>query len=347
MKFISFIASTMLIVLISQCSMGLPLNNKVVGELCSEGFKMIKGQCVPIESSTIGVIENFSNPPETVTKSLPEQNTVVVKDKKIIGGCPPGTKSGKNGICQPLEFSTTTEITRESTTPLSLLSTGSNDLQQTVTSDTLEVTTDLTTDLNDSIGTGGVDNVQGCPKGTKADEQGACIAIQDSSTKKMVTDPKVLLNKDGSCPKQYKKIDGQCVYIGLETKTVSNSHGSNINGNIAGGLKPKLGVDQQQPDEVEPVLENNICPQGTVHSDFGLCKKITYPLSHNVLLKPDGSCANGYQLINGKCTSKSGKILEQLGLSVTTIRMPLKPTYNDVPINTDNLLPLTTMVTKT
>jgi len=290
MKFVSFIASSMLIALISQHAiMGLPVNITEVEETCSEGFEMIQGQCMPIDSMTTnGEIETSSIYSEKMI--IPEEQPVTdlnISDKS--GTCPEGMTHGKYGICEEIEPFNTTEAMVE-----------------------------LTTDLNES--SGGVENIKGCPEGTEPDEQGACQEIKPSKSTKMITNPKVLLNKDGSCPDNYKMIDGRCLYIKLKTNSTSYSGDSRIEENVSTLIQPKTGVDESSKVELVPVLSDNSCPEGTEYSEYGLCQKQARISKSNPRMKSDGSCPDDFELINGKCTYKNSKI-QISSVSTTTPKM--------------------------
>jgi len=288
MKFIYFIASTVLIVLISQHSiMGLPLNHTAVEESCSKGFEMINGQCMPIDSMTTTIeIETSSN----LSKNMivhEEQPVTELNTSKISGACPEGMKHGKHGICEEIQPSGTTEVTVE-----------------------------LTTELNENEG--GVENPKGCPKGTEPDEEGACQETKPSKPTKIVTDPKDLLKKDGSCPDNYKMIDSQCLYIKPKTNSTLYPGGLSADDSVSNGIRPKSSIDESSKVELVPVLSDNSCPEGTEYSEYGLCEKRIRLLNSNPRMKADGSCPDDFELINGKCSYKHAKTPNQAELSTTT-----------------------------
>jgi len=322
--------------------MGLPLNDTVVEESsCSEGSKMVKGQCVPIKSVT-NDIET-----ETVTISV-EPPVTELNEPKRTGGCPKGMIHGEHGICEPIESSTTDELTTEVTNELTTevtdeLTTEVTDGLTTEVTDglttevidglttevtdelttevidelTTEITDEVTTELNENVG--GVENPKGCPDGTERDEQGYCQSIKPSNSTKLITDPKLLLKKDGSCPDNYKMIEGRCLYIKPQTNSTLYS-GDSTGDEIISDIKPKSGSDESSKIELVPVLSDNSCPEGTVYSSYGLCQKRARPSSANLLMKPDGSCPDDFELIDGKCSKKNPKILVESGLSTTTGR---------------------------
>jgi hypothetical protein len=289
MNFISFIASTMLIVLISQHSiMGLPLNDTTVEESCSKGFEIVNGKCMPIDSTTtITEFETSSNSSKNMIINE-EQPVTELYTPKIVGACPEGMKHGQHGICEKIQSSSTPKVTLE-----------------------------LTTDLNDKQG--GVDNVKGCPEGTETDEEGACQQIKPYKPTKIITDPKTFLKGDGSCPDNYKMIEGQCLYIKPKTNSTLYPSDSTADNRVLDGIRPKSGIDESTKFELVPVLSDNSCPEGTEYSEYGLCQRRIHLSSSNPRMKADGSCPDNFELINGKCSYKNVQVSSLAGLSTTTI----------------------------
>jgi hypothetical protein len=314
MKFISFLASTMLIVLISQCSiMGLPVNTTETNETCSEGFEMIKGQCMPIDSMTTDA--------EIETSSVPVEDVTVHEDKPVTelnplqksGACPEGMHHGKHGICEEITPSETTEMTVESSS-----------------------------NINESVG--GVENIKGCPEGTEPDEQGACQEIKPSKAIKITSDPKRLLKKDGSCPESYKMIEGRCLYIKPKTSATLYPSGSTSDELAPMIRRPYNGNEESSKVELVPVLSDNSCPEGTEYSEYGLCQKRLRPINSNLRIKSDGSCPDGYELINGKCSSKDSKVQTQRRFSTTTtMSMSDSTTLAEEDLKTDQSFKSTTV----
>jgi sulfur carrier protein ThiS len=278
MKFISFITLSMLIVLISQHSiMGLPVNTTTVKETCSVGFKMIDDKCIPRDSMTTTVPFEHSS---TITQPViirEEQNFTKLNVPKRFGSCPKGMKHGKHGICQKIQSFNTTKVMVQSTT-----------------------------ELYENVG--GVETIKGCPEGTTPDEQGACQSIKSSNSTKKITNPKSLLRKDGSCPDNYKMIEGRCLYIKLKTNSTLYPNGVNGQGSVSTLIQPKTGVDESSKVELVPVLADNSCPEGTEYSEYGLCQKRARVSNSNPRMKPNGSCPDDFELINGKCTYKNSKM---------------------------------------
>jgi len=395
MKFISFIASTMLIVLINQHSiMGLPLNDTVVKESCSEGLKWVNGKCMPMEFMTTTMeIETSSNLPEHMIIHEEKPVTELYTPKKF-GACPEGMKHGEHGICEEIKHFDTTEVTVELTTELNekkggvehikdcpegmkhdehgiceemkhfdttevtvKLTTELNEKKSGVENikdclkgmkhgehgiceeikhfDTMEVPVKLTTELNEKEG--GVENVKGCPDGTEPDEEGACQESKPSKPTKMINDPKTFLNKDGSCPDNYKMIEGQCLYIKPKTNSTLYPSGSSSDDNLSTGIRPKVGIDESSKFELVPVLSDNSCPEGTEYSEYGLCQKRLRVSSSNLRMKPDGSCPDDFELINGKCTEQKVKVPSQSGFLTTTISMPVDSTPNKEDLSNDEI----------
>jgi len=279
--------------------MGLPVNNTFVDKSCSKGFELIEGQCTPINSELNDEIESSSFTPETVI--IHEDKPVAVEIVRIkTGACPQGMKHGQHGICQEVKFSETTEATFNATT---------------VTDKNLE---------SEQF------PKKGCPNGTEPDEQGACQEIKPFNSTKIVTDPKVLLKKDGSCPDNYKMVEGRCLYIKPKknSKLVSNYLAADDN------VRPKSVNDEGIKLESVPVLSDNSCPEGTEYSEYGLCQKRIRPLSSGVAMKSDGRCPDNYELINGKCSQKKSKVQSLLELT-TKISKSESPEPNAGQINND------------
>jgi hypothetical protein len=162
------------------------------------------------------------------------------------GACPDGMKRGEHGICEEIQIHDTTEINIE-----------------------------LTTDPHENVG--GIENIKGCPPGTEADEQGSCQEIKPTNSTTKITNPKALLNDDGSCPDNYKMIEGRCLFI--KSKTNSTLIPSQMQNDLES--KSKL--------ELVPVLSDNSCPEGTEYSEYGLCQKRLHPPTFNRQTKFDSS----------------------------------------------------------
>ena len=237
------------------------MNSTIIEKKCSEGFELINGKCVSIETTTT---EN------AVTHQ--EESVTEVHSPKKTNVCPNGMKSGEHDICEEIQDPNTTEINIE-----------------------------LTTDLHENVGE--IENIKGCPPGTEADEQGSCQEIKPTNLTAKITNPKALLNDDGSCPDNYKMIEGRCLYI----KSKINS--TIILSQVKNDLEPKF------KHESVPVLPDNSCPEGTEYSEYGLCQKRPHPPASNHQTKSDSSCSIDYELINGKCTPKSSKTQVQLELT--------------------------------
>jgi sulfur carrier protein ThiS len=284
----------MLIVLISQHSiMGLPVNTTTEKETCSVGFKMIDDKCMPMDSMTTTVPLEHSS---TTTQPMiihEKQKFTKLNVPKRYGSCPEGMKHGKHGICQKIQSFNTTKVMVETTT-----------------------------ELYENVG--GVETIKGCPEGTKPDEQGACQSIKSSNSTKNITNPKLLLRKDGSCPDNYKMIDGRCLYIKLKTNSTLYPNGVNGQDSVSTLMQPKTGVDESSKVELVPVLADNSCPEGTEYSEYGLCQKHAHVSNSNPRMKPNGSCPDDFELINGKCTYKNSKLHVSLE-STTTPKMMRTP----------------------
>jgi len=299
MQFVSFIASTILIVMISQHStMGLPVNDTVVEKSCLDGFKLIKGQCVPLDyKSNVNGVESSSFSPERIT--INEKKPVLKEDEpRKFGSCPEGMKHGEHGICQTIKDFDTTEMPVESTT-------------------------------NDDENSGPEVNLHKCPEGTEHDEQGACQETKPSVSEKTPIDLKTLLKKDGSCLDNYKMIDGRCLYI--KPKINSTLYpGDLTNGDhLSSGIRPKSGNDETIKSEVVPVLFDNSCPEGTEYSENGLCQKRLRPVDSKVPMKIDTHCPTDSESINGKCVYKSKLDKFESAPIMKPLATTLQPIIND------------------
>jgi hypothetical protein len=311
MKFLSFIASTMLIVLISQHStMGLPVNETVVEKQCLEGFKMIDGKCMPINLKT-NVDEVKPSLPIIKPKTLPEEPALEKEH-----ACAEGMEYDKDGICQEiLSFTTIPTITVEpmpvvKKDPVILLGSCAEGMKHgkhgiCEPMDTIEVTTVFSEILDHT------ENLLGCPEGTKHDAEGACQEIEPATTVKLTIDPKFFLKEDGSCPEDYKMAQGKCVYINSKSKSIYPGLKNKfpVNHVIA-----KSGNEESAMFEKVTMLPDNSCPEGTEYSEFGLCQK---RINSTLNMKPDGTCLGDFELIDGKCTLKKSKIEDEFLLPTT------------------------------
>jgi len=270
MKFVSFIASTMMIVLISQHSiMGFPVENKVEKKTCSEGFVLVSGRCVPIKSELNKNEMESSSAPLDDSFTHEEKPVGLAAASPIVGACPDGEKRNKYGMCQAIKLSDTTEVSVEATT------------------DVMEKSQ-------------GEENPRGCPEGTEHDERGSCQEINPTESKKTL-DPKFLLQKNGDCPQFLQKVNGQCLYIKPKTKSA--------NGDIVSSdMRSKGGNEENGKLALTSVLSDNSCPDGTEYKGYGVCQERIRPLSPNVPMKSDGSCPDDYELVNDKCTHKNSMI---------------------------------------
>jgi hypothetical protein len=149
------------------------------------------------------------------------------------------------------------------------------------------------------------ENLSRCPEGTKHDERGSCQEIEPSSTKKVSTDLKSLLKKDGSCPDNYKMVEGKCLYIKPKTKTTLYPDGTTADVSDLIRIRPKSGNEGTDMFEKVPILADNSCPEGTEYSEYGLCQRRIRPSNSTPIMKAHGRCPNGFKLVNGKCTYKT------------------------------------------
>jgi len=233
---------------------------------------------------------------DEVTSSSPILEPKVFKEDPVLkkdGACPEGMEHGEHGICKKIEPS---EITK----------------------DTIETTTALQEEFDHP------ENLSGCPEGTKHDEQGACQEITPTNTTKVTTDPKALLKTDGSCPKNYQMLEGKCLYIKPKTKSGSYASGSTTDFVTPNRIRPKSGNEESVMYEKVSILSDNSCPVGTEYSEYGLCQRRINPLNSKLNMKPDGSCYDGFELIDGKCTFIHPKIPNRFQFSTTISTLPIQ-----------------------
>jgi hypothetical protein len=288
MKFVTFIASTMLIVLISQYSVtGLPLNDTSVEENRPKGFEKGDSLSTPISSTTSDRSgESDSLPAETVSREQ-QPTTEVKQEPKKFGSCPEGMEHGEHGICKEIKPSETV---------------------------TTEANAESTTDSNDNKRA--PINLMSCPEGTRRDDDGACQEIKPSNYTKPATDPKVLLKEDGSCPDNYKMIEERCVYVRPKTNSTLPSRTPDYN-DRRGGVRPRVGNDQTSQYELVPVLPDNSCPKGTEYFEYGLCRKRPDLLNRN--LKLTRFCPGDFELVGDRCLPSRSPNRPQF---TTSTRMP-------------------------
>lgn len=232
-------------------------------------------------------------------------NGIPVNSTSIEKKCSEGLEV-VNGKCVPKDSTSSETIITDEEEPVTKLNLSKNSgvcpegmqhvqggrCEEISPSSTTEVNIELTTNRNESAG--GVENPQGCPQGTEADEQGACQEIKPSNSRKKINNLKDLLNKDGSCPDNYKRIEGRCLYIKSQTNSTR--------------LQARNGLEQNSKIELVPVLPDNSCPVGTEYSEYGLCQKRVLPSNSTPRTKSDNSCPDEFEFVNGKCTYKKSKV---------------------------------------
>jgi hypothetical protein len=244
-----------------------------VEKQCPEGSEKVDGECKPI-SSTAGVneIEPTLSINKTTTIRIEKPLAVKTTTKKF-GSCPEGMEHGEHGICKTVKVSETSIVDTETITQFN------NDTRGEV-------------------------NLMGCPEGTKRDQEGSCLEIKSSNKTKTITDLKILLKKDGSCPDNYKMVEGRCLYV--KPKTNSTLPLSNLPPtDISRGVQPRDGKGGTSQSELVPVLRDNSCPEGTEYSEYGLCQKLTRPSNSKIDIQSNHPCPDGLELVNGQCTRKN------------------------------------------
>ena len=83
-------------------------------------------------------------------------------------------------------------------------------------------------------------------------------------------------------------IEGRCLYVKPKTKSTLPLKTSADDVSLT---QPRVGQEISQ-HELLPVLDDNSCPEGTEHAEFGLCEK-RIP-----------TCPIGSKFIDGKCLPK-------------------------------------------
>ncbi|CAF4327080.1 unnamed protein product [Adineta steineri] len=94
-------------------------------------------------------------------------------------------------------------------------------------------------------------------------------------------------------------------------------------------LRTKKYTDDSIKYEYVLVLADNSCPEGTEHSDYGLCRRRVYPTMSNKFIKVDGHCDADYELLDGKCVLKKKVEMPDL-LNMTKMNEPITVTLETV-----------------
>ncbi|CAF3786020.1 unnamed protein product, partial [Adineta steineri] len=263
MKFISFIASTMLIALISQQStMGLPLNTTVEEETCSKGFELIDGHCKPIKSELHENIESASIPVE-IAPVMSEKVVLKTSTPELVGACPNGMEHDEHGMCQEIK-SKLHETNVEST------------------SMPVEITTilDETVYKKDTPRRDG-----GCPDGWEHGEHGICQEIKSKSHEENVEStstpfdiPTIRYNNvvakedkpelSGACPEGMEHGEH-----GICQEIKSKLHETNVESTSIPFDVPTIVHEKLVLNEVTP-QKFGACPEGMKHGEHGICQEI-------------------------------------------------------------------------
>jgi hypothetical protein len=349
MQFVFFIASTMLIVLISQQStMGLPVKDKEMEKPCLEGMKMIDGKCMPI--STKSSKDEIKSPlpnEDRITKDPirkeepcaeglkrgkdglcePFSTEKVVPEPKPISKldpvrkeepCAEGLQRGKDGLCEP--FSTGRIVPEPK--PISKLVTvrkeepcaeglehGKDGLCEPTSSPTAATETKPIKKLDP------VRKFGACSEGMQHGEHGICQPIESFKNKE--TERKESFKKVRPCPEGYEMINSKCFYLKSKLTTPSPSARSSGELDRSGRPKAKSVNDESFVYEKVPVNADNSCPEGTEYSDFGTCQK-RIPSSRKFGMKSDGGCPANFEFIDGKCKLRNSKVKVEPRVPTTT-----------------------------
>jgi hypothetical protein len=284
---------------------------------CAEGSRRDEnGICKEIE------------PSENTTTDVPAEK----EDKLKIKPCPRGLRRDKDGVCRKIKSTGTRKSTVESTTlPTEEIPCAEGSRRDengickeikpsehiTTTELNVESTTTIRNDKQNEV------NLMDCPEGTKRDEDGACQEIQRSSTIKSTVDPKTLLKEDGSCPDGYILLEGRCL---IGKSKLNSTLTSGTFGNSGTRLNPRVGKDESSQYELIPVLDDNSCPEGTEHAEFGLCRRRI------------ASCPLHQELVNGKCLPKKLSTEPTLTKSTT---IPTTDSHDELTESTPTEVPVT------
>ena len=297
---------------------------------CPEGMEHDKhGVCQKIQSSE----EVDVTVESTTTTTDRYENTT---DASMNKDCPEGMEHDEHGVCQEVEPAEDMEVTAKSTTttdryentededmtkdcPKGMERDQRGHCQKIQSFNRMKIAPKSHTDHYENAED--ADVTKGCPEGTEADEQGACQEIKPSRSTKTKTDPKAFLKEDGSCPDNYKMIDGRCLYIKSKTNSTVYPGALTVEENVSVAFRPKSRTDESSKVELVPVLPDNSCPEGTVYSEYGLCQKHTHLVKSNPRMKSDGSCPDDFELIDGKCTYKNTKAQSSSMGRTTTVKM--------------------------
>ncbi|CAF1062061.1 unnamed protein product [Adineta ricciae] len=308
MKILCAVALTLLIVLFNQHSTnGFPTEEFTTEQPCPKEFEWVDGKCKRSSTKT-------------------EITEVKEKGKKV-AVCPEGQVRGEDGICEDIKseerLAATVEpkkLHEEAATQSSEHDEQHDDAgkQSDHTEDyetatkpfdhteeheenatkSFELTTELSEDTEEHSKV--ADVPKGCPPGTKYDEDGACQDEVETSSKHTF-EVKDLLTK-GECPSGMRKYNDKCVYIKSEA-SLEPMHDLTYE---QADLKNKI------PDELVPVLVDNICPAGTEYYSNGLCRKRVSPLRATVFTADLKKCLADEILVGGVCEPK------RIGLVSTT-----------------------------
>ncbi|CAF0894022.1 unnamed protein product [Adineta ricciae] len=153
-----------------------------------------------------------------------------------------------------------------------------------------ELTTELSEDTEEHSKV--VDVPKGCPPGTKYDEDGACQDEVETSSKHTFEVKDLLTN--GECPSGMKKYNDKCVFI----KSQASFEPMNDITYEQSDLKNRI------PEELVPVLVDNICPPDTEYYSNGLCRKRVSPFRATVLTAHIKKCLADEILVGGVCEPK-------------------------------------------
>ncbi|CAF0754727.1 unnamed protein product [Adineta steineri] len=166
---------------------------------------------------------------------------------------------------------------------------------------------------------------RGCPKGTQPDERGYCLDIKPFKLTKIIFNPKILLAKDGSCPRNYVMIKELCYYVNPRKNLRLRPSFSTADDFFSNAFQTKKYTDDSIKYEYVLVLVDNSCPEGTEHSDYGLCRRRVYPTMSNKFIKVDGRCDVDNELLDGKCVLKKKVEMPDL-LNMTKTSEPISVT---------------------
>jgi len=260
MKFASFIASTMLIVLISQYSvMGAPTKDAEEPKSCQTGFEWEDNQCMPMKSK--------STTSPTVTEAMPSDPTVTPLNKPTksafesttaVNGpnlllCPNTTRRANDGSCQEINPSKPEKITYDPKESLGkdgscppgfkrfekqCLLVESTTKSTSASANLFPARLRTSQNENSAVKLIRVGSNNVCPPGTEHADFGLCQEIRPSTNDGNET--------EDPCPYGVKRVNGKCADAS-NTQTTSNPSKLTTMSPVEPTTRPEKFVDNEKP----------------------------------------------------------------------------------------------------